>query len=304
MTRLTTASYVKIVLVVLLCLVLCGGIFSCSVGCSAAARNAGNLFWDTYNSYELTNVGDTTLEADDIKNIDISWLAGSVDFVTHPESAENGDRIVLTEAASASLPESRRMRWDVVGDTLRIGYGIDRVGLFGCSAADHKALTIDLPEGLAHELGRVCLQTASGTYDLGSIGCAALEVGLASGRVSGEGLRADVLSLDVASGNVDLRGDFSERLSVDLASGVVAVDCTRACPQNSSIDIASGNVSIGLPARSGFTTQLTKMSGAFNVGFPENAVTQNGNSYVVGDGASTFNVDIMSGQVDLYALES
>lgn len=304
MTRLTTASYVKIALVLLLCLVLCGGIFSCSMGCSMATRNAGNLFWDTYDSYELANVGDTTLEADGIKNIDVSWLAGSIDFVTHPESTENGDRIVLSEAAGASLPESRRMRWGVTGDTLRIGYGVDRIGLFGCSAADRKALTIDLPESLARELGRVSLQAASGTYDLGSLECDALEVGLASGQVSGEGLRADALNLDVASGNVDLAGEFPERLSVDLASGVIAVDCMRACPQSSNISVASGNVSIGLPARSGFTTHLTKMSGAFNLGFPESAITQNSSSYVVGNGASAFNVDIMSGQVSLNALDA
>lgn len=301
MTRLTNATYVKIALVVLLCLVLCGGIFSCSVGCTAAARHASEHFWNTYSEHDLTESGDASVRAEAVRNIELEWLAGRVDFKVVPDAdsaAPAAGVISLVEEGSESMPEQRRMRWQLEGDTLEIGYGWQDWGMFGCSAAPGKNLTISIPESAAAALRQVEISAASGEYSLGAIGCESLDVELASGRMTGEGLRADRLSLDVASGNVALRGDFPQMLTVDLASGDVDVECAKTCPKSAKISLASGNVVLGLPEQSGFTAALNRMSGGFNCAFPQEEVKQNGDGgCTVGDGASMFTVDMMSGNV-------
>lgn len=346
MTKLTTATYVKIVLVVLLCLVLCGGIFSCSVGCSTAARHAGQHFQNMYEDYELTEVGDAAVDAASVRNISVEWPAGQVVFQTSPDgsqsesertgrssaSAHNTDtdhddadhssqdhatlgaasdaasdaaassgQITLVETATNNLPDELRMHWELSGDTLKINYGRSSWGMMGCSTM-HKNLVITIPESTAHRLGAIYLSAASGSYELNGIGCELLEVNLASGQVNGQALSADYLSLDVASGTVSLEGTFPGRMGLSLASGGIDIQ-SATCPDSADISVASGTVTVGMPEQSSASVAVNKLSGSFNCNFPDSVMAKKADGwYVIGDGTASFNVDIMSGQVNLRSL--
>ncbi|WP_251212419.1 DUF4097 family beta strand repeat-containing protein [Adlercreutzia murintestinalis] len=270
MTRLTTASYVKILLVILLCVVLCGGIVGCSRGCSMAAHHANDIFWQTYESYDLPEAGNAEVDAARVKNLEVDWAAGSVVIDTTADEEAASNSIVCAEENGASLPESRRMRWSLEDDTLRVSYGPREGWLYGCSSLARKNLKISIPESVADQLGNVVINGASGSYEIGAIGCDSLSVNLASGQVTAAVARADALNLDVASGNVRLAGPVAQQLNISLASGDVVVDCQETCPESAYISSASGHVEVALPESSLFTVQLQKMSGSFTCDFPQN----------------------------------
>lgn len=269
MTRLTTSSYVKILLVVLLCVVLCGGIVGCSRGCSMATQHANDIFWQTYDSYDLAQKGDGSVRARDVKDLQIDWAAGSVVIETRADETADDAAITFTETNGASLPESQRMRWELSGDVLQISFGPRDYGFIGCSPLARKNLVVSIPESVANDLGCIGINGASGSYEIGQIGCELLDINLASGQVNADIVRTDTLALDVASGNVDIAGNIAQQLDVELASGMIALDCGEACPRIASINVASGNVDVALPDESAFTVDLEKMSGLFTCDFPQ-----------------------------------
>ncbi|WP_165062637.1 DUF4097 family beta strand repeat-containing protein [Adlercreutzia sp. ZJ154] len=294
MTKLTKATYVKISLVILLCLVLCGGIFSCSVGCSHAFQQFNKHFMTEFDAAQFENLGSANINADDIKNIELQWLAGAVDVVL---DESNSNEIVLSETSSSRMPERQKMRWRVHNNTLQVAYGWEQSWLVGCSATSHKNLTLTIPKTLGEHLDSFTLQAASGTYNLGSIGCDSLKIDLASGNVNSEKLRANKLQINVASGDANIRGVFSQLVDLDIASGGINLTCLQECPSNANLQIASGNVDMTLPTDSSFLATVDKMSGSFTCNFPTNSTQQNDNVYKVGSGKSNFNVFIASGRV-------
>ena len=295
MTKLTGSTYTKVALVVALCLVLCGGLLGCSTGCGSAWYNAQQQFEANFEAADFENVGSAEVDSGGIRNITVQWASGGVDVAVRNDDT---DTIKLTETAPGRLSEQQQMRWRVQGDTLQIAYGWERSWLFGCSATAHKQLTIELPKRLAADLGAFTLQAASGTYDLGTLGCETLNIDLASGQVNGADMRADNLRMNVASGLIDLKGAFVEQIVLDAASGNISIAST-ACPASADLTLLSGNVDIALPADSSFTADVKKLSGSLDCSFPT-AHGKNTDSYVVvGSGDSRFAIDITSGNVSL-----
>lgn len=299
MTRLTGATYAKIVVVALLCLVLCGGLFSCSMGCSNSARAANEFFASNFDVAQFENAGNAEVDASEIRNINIQWMAGQVDILV---SDENPNKILISEEAPSRIPERQQMRWRVYGDTLQIAYGWEASFVFGCTFGAKRHLVLTLPRELAHHLGTVTLQAASGNYDLESVQCESLNIDIASGNASGTDLHADNLRLNAASGRIDLSGSFSKLIDVNAASGNIGITSTSACPDRANISIASGSVELAVPHNSEFTARVYKVSGDFNCDFSDASIRDDGDTYVVGGGKSAFSVDIISGNVALHSL--
>lgn len=303
MAKLTTSSYVKIALVALLCLVLCGGIAGCSLGCTSAARHAGTLFDDMGGASTFSQIGDASVPASQVRSIEVYWLAGSVD-VQVADDDEDEAAVVATEKARGSMPDSMKMAWQLSGDTLQIGYSRGSIGLVGCSMPA-KHLTLSIPRSIAQSLESVSLSAASGTYDLEGIGCERLSIDLASGQAHGEGLTARALSLDVASGNVSLAGRFSEQMDINVASGDIKVESPDACPARTFIDLASGHVDLAIPADSSFVASVDRLSGSFICELPEASARahHSGSGCIHGSGDAVIDVSLASGQVTLTPAE-
>lgn len=300
MTNLTTASWVKVLLIALLCLVLCTGVGGCFIGIQRSVSNVlGTAHIMGHSS--LPNAGDHEFDPSQVRDISINWLAGSVDIVAIDDAASN--KIEMRETyrnGSGSIPEAERLRWGLENGVLSIDYYAGQpvsVGLFGCSSTAPKSLTISIPRSYAHSLGKLNISGASGRYDLMELGCESISFDLASGDVSGVALTANDVELDVASGSVSLEGAFSGRLAVDAASGNIDVTCTDVRPSTASISLASGNVQLLTPAASeqGYTVFLERITGEFNCPRAQ----QQDDLYKVGDGTASYTVDMVSGNVTI-----
>ena len=272
MTRLTRSSYVKIALIVALALLLFAVAGAGSMrGCSQGIYLGGG-----------TEMGNASVDAKSVRNLSVSWAAGSV------VDDGAGDVIELVETAPTGLTKAQQMRWSVSGGTLKVDYG----SWWSCFALGQKRLEVRIPERYAQSLGAVTVDGASGYYRVAGIGCDTLRLKLASGEIDADGLAAAALDVDVASGQVRAEGTFSERVSAKTASGQLDVVCQGAAPKQVSADLASGQVSVALPADTGFTAKVSKTSGSFSSAFE---TMQQGGSYVHGDGSTAIKVHLASG---------
>lgn len=205
MTRLTRSSYVKIALIVALALLLFAVAGAGSMrGCSQGIYLGGG-----------TEMGNASVDAKSVRNLSVSWAAGSVDISVVDDGA--GDVIELVETAPTGLTKAQQMRWSVSGGTLKVDYG----SWWSCFALGQKRLEVRIPERYAQSLGAVTVDGASGYYRVAGIGCDTLRLKLASGEIDADGLAAAALDVDVASGQVSvaLPADTGFTAKVSKASG-------------------------------------------------------------------------------------
>lgn len=205
MTRLTRSSYVKIALIVALALLLFAVAGAGSMrGCSQGIYLGGG-----------TEMGNASVDAKSVRNLSVSWAAGSVDISVVDDGA--GDVIELVETAPTGLTKAQQMRWSVSGGTLKVDYG----SWWSCFALGQKRLEVRIPERYAQSLGAVTVDGASGYYRVAGIGCDTLRLKLASGEIDADGLAAAALDVDVASGQVSvaLPADTGFTAKVGKASG-------------------------------------------------------------------------------------
>lgn len=252
MTRLTTASYVKIGLLVLLAIVLCGGIASCSARCTPSYD-----FDYSYDDVTMRETGAGTVAGADVRSISIAWAAGSA-TITVCDDAETGGEVVFTETGSAV--RSHPLRWTCENGTLYISYDTLKNGISGCSSFGSKQLEVKVPRSVAQSLERFELDVASGDYTVEGLTCQTAKLGVASGTVEVADVVVQNLKADIASGHVALAGDLAEAFDLKIASGDVSIS-TRQCPKTGKLDIASGSVNIALPSQSAFGLSYDALSG-------------------------------------------
>lgn len=206
-------------------------------------------------------MGNASVDAKSVRNLSVSWAAGSVDISVVDDGA--GDVIELVETAPTGLTKAQQMRWSVSGGTLKVDYG----SWWSCFALGQKRLEVRIPERYAQSLGAVTVDGRVGYYRVAGIGCDTLRLKLASGEIDADGLAAAALDVDVASGQVRAEGTFSERVSAKTASGQLDVVCQGAAPKQVSADLASGPGERGPARRHGFTAKVSKASGSFSSAF-------------------------------------
>ena len=289
MARLTSASYIKITLIVLLAVVVCAafGLGTCSYSPLPVS----------YQGTVLTQVGNADVDAGTVKNIEINWAAGTVDIKT----AAQGSTITLAESAPGSISRGQEMRWQVIGDTLAIDYGTWGTGAWGfnigsCSAIGDKHLEVTIPQNLARTLGSLEINGASGDYRVNGIACDSFNTSLASGSLNAAGMTVNSLNLKSASGTMTFQGQVSKSVSLDTASGDIEVTCEKVVPNTVDASMASGKVTVWIPENDGFTASVTKLSGAFNSDF---TMQQNGDTYLYKNGGTRISVSILSGAFSL-----
>lgn len=277
MARLTSQSYVKIILIVLLAIVIVGvaGFGSCSV------------MRFNFGSSNLSQIGGAELSASDIDSIEIDWAAGAVDIMVH-----DGDGVLLTEYADHNLNKAQQMRWGIEGKTLKIDYN----QAWGCSNFGTKRLEILIPRDLANALGVVDIDGASGTYTINDISCDSFKATLASGQLDAKGMTVGDLKLEAASGNSFLEGKVTGDIKIDVASGEATVVCKEDAPKSIDADMASGSVTVSIPENDGFTARIGKLSGHFNCEFE---TQQSGEDYVYKGGGMSIKADMASGNFAL-----
>ena len=282
MAMLTRNSYVKITLVVVLGLLVLGLLgFGTMGGCSMRFGSWGGE----------TQLGNASVDAASVENLDVAWAAGSVNVRVVDDDEADG-AVQLIETAPRGLTKAQQMRWGMDGATLKVDYGSG----FSCFSLSRKDLEVRLPKSCAERLGWVGIDGASGRYDVEGLSAETLELNLASGEMNVNDVRAKRLNVDVASGQLNVAGSFEQAVSLQTASGKTSVVCEDACPRSIDADVASGFMSVTVPENSGFTARVDKLSGSFASAF---ALTQTGDTYVCGNGEASLDVDLASGEFRL-----
>lgn len=295
---LTRSSWIKIALIMVLCLVVCGGLFACSSGCTAAVRHAGNIANKAYEDVSFSERGDFSVPASEVRSLEINWAAGTVD-VTVTEDEGEEPMVTAVEEINGPGRGSNRMTWQLRNGGLQIGYGMGSAGIAGCAQMGSKHLTLTLPKSLAQSLDSIDLNAASGSYNFDSISCKNLNANLASGAINGSRITAQQLDLDVASGTVELSGSFPQAVSLNLASGNVNIACEDVCPTRTSLDVMSGQVLMTVPESSGISARIDKLSGSFDCDIPGSWDLPDYKAFTCGDGSCSLDVSMTSGQVTL-----
>lgn len=294
---LTKSSWVKIIAIAVLGLCICTGIASCSFGCTPLIRGCSAVPGvGNWSGADYPNVGDATIQASQVRNIELDWFAGRVEFDVVDDGG--GSEIRLEESAGMrGLDDSMRLRWVLDGDTLRIAYWNSSSALAGCSGPSwpSKTLTITIPKSACERLGTVSLNAFSGDYNLDGLSCQRLEVDLASGRLDGSGTAFGAVDVEVASGTFNLEAQIADSLALEMASGDASITCDERAPRSMDVSLASGNATLRLPSEAGVTANVSKLSGLFNFDMPDSHTYDD--SFICGDGSARLNVDMSSGNV-------
>ncbi len=247
-------------------------LFSCYVYSDADEYNIGNRYY-----------------SEEIKEIDIEWIAGSVTLKIH-----EGSEIMIEESYSGENKDDQ-MRTRIDDGTLYVKYSAS-----GIKIADNipsKALVIYLPLRFAvTQLDEIQIETVSADVFIRSsehtISCHSLDIETVSGKIISDRINALYVDADSVSGNLTFNGSFNE-LSVSTVSGHVSASLDNKVPIV-RISTVSGSIDIAVPSDSGFKAAFDSASGEMRF------KTENvGKLYRHGDGGSNFDFDTVSGDVNI-----
>lgn len=324
--KLAKSTYVKIGLILLLCLLVCGWLGGCLrgnrgwsewgspwwplggvAGCMAfeplsdVVKDSAVIVTDDYEGPENAHAdawgqGSFEVEAAKVSAIELNWLAGKVNVRVVPDE-ETGGAIRATETLNGRAPD---LLWEVSeSGTLSIDYLASYGGLSGCSNSwgAGKELELLIPASLQDHLERFELDAASGDYTIdgasGDALCSQFELDVASGSVAVSNIAVEALDLTLASGRVSYEGAVAQTLSVEQASGEFLLSSTTVPPAAITGSLASGRIVLELPADTALTAQVDKTTGSFRNDF-EGAQS--------GEGAACkLDFDILSGSLELIA---
>lgn len=208
-----------------------------------------------------------TLDAAQIKNVDIDWAAGSVKILV-----ADTDRITVTEVCSKDC--KYKMTYKISGSTLELDYGNTKISIgFGNGSIPSKDLIITVPRDW------VC-----GYLDIDG---AALEIDIQDVRVGS-------FELDGASCDVDFVG-YVDKVDIDGASTDIHI--TSFDPVSSvQIDGASCELELTIPNGCGFLVELNGLNYGFHCDLDYSNLS---GAYAYGNRQCVVNVDGISCDVTI-----
>ena len=126
--------------------------------------------------------------------------------------------------------------------------------------------------------------------------CNAMTINSSSGNVKAEADKVSKMDVKASSGNITITGNEITDLNSKSSSGHNTFDFAKA-PKTSEIKSSSGWVKIYMPGDSDVTVRAKISSGDFNSELP---FSKSGKEYTSGNGSSTMNINVSSGDVDIY----
>lgn len=305
----------KLTKFVVVCIGVAGlllGITACSAGRTLPYANA-----------ECYSAGDTSF-SEPIEHLDIDWVSGKVNIVTHSDSS-----VLLSEETDFSKTDDMRVHWWLDGTTLRVRFSAPGVR-FSMFHHEKKELTIRIPEtmnlaeitvnaasadvtvdgpikaetfsvstasgemDISCESNEIDLGSASGDIKLEQIGKTALvQVHTASGNIESSFERCEKADFDSASGKIDVVANELSGFSANSASGDISCEMKKAVSK-CEIRTVSGEITLGMPDDLGFTVKIDSVSGNFR---SDLALKKDGKTYVYKDGSTEVFLKTTSGDM-------
>lgn len=227
---------------------------------------ADNLSFDFGSSGGTTVESEVSMDAKDIKNLDIDWACGAVTI-----NVADTDQITFKETAPENC--KYKMTYDVSGSTLALDYGSKIAIGFGNNSMPRKDLEITVPRDWA---------------------CEQIEIDGASLNISIKHLTVEKIDLDGAANRLEFLGSV-ENVDVDGASNSLLMNC-ESHPILIDIDGASCELNLILPMGCGFAVDMEGLNCEFNSDL--DYTTKNG-QHIYGNGHTNVNVDGLSCDVTI-----
>lgn len=211
--------------------------------------------------------GEVTFEASRIKNLEIDWVAGSVQI-----RAADTDRITVSE--SRPKDNKYKLTYKLSGNTLELDYAGGAVSIgFGNWSMPSKDLIITVPKDWV---------------------CGALEIDGASLDIELQDLNVGKIDLDGASCTLDFVGKV-DSVDIDGASADITLNCANRISAI-NVDGASCDLKVILPKECGFLVEMDGLSCSF---YSSLDYSQGNGSYSLGDRHCKVNVDGVSCDVTI-----
>ncbi len=211
------------------------------------------------------SVGNGEVQASKVKALEVDWVAGDI-TITYG----GGDGISFAESFKGSLSEDRLMRWYLDGSTLKVKFQKSGI-VFG--KGESKDLVITVPKG-----------TVLSEMDLNCVS-------------SNLTVEVDALEYEVdsVSGNFELSSTAARKIDTDTVSGDSRLHL-GVCPDELDADSVSGSIYMWIPENSGFTAEISSVSGKVSCSIP---VTTTGKKFVAGDGRAKLKLNSVSGNLNI-----
>lgn len=232
--------------------------------------------------------GRTEYPADEINEIDVSWVAGKVII-----EAWNEDHVLVNESGCESDDYVDWVHSKLEGGRLTVKFSEPKSGFdrFTFEEKESKTLTVKLPSSMISD--SVLINSISSDIELRSLSGLDMDISNVSGDISLKDCFYRDVDLESVSGSLTLSGGC-RTLELSMVSGMVSLSLESA-PEEVSIETVSGNVDITFPEDiSGFTLVSDSLSDKVSISHP---VEQKGERYVFGDGSTRVDIDSVSGKI-------
>lgn len=244
---------------------------------------------------EFSTEGRYTIPANGIQNMSIDWLAGDITIEPY-----DGTDIVLEETSSNAFNENNSLDYTIRTNELQISYGPTKAGLVWSNSGldTSKELHILLPHTV--KLSELGIDSTSSNISIQGISPHELEVDTVSGNLDVANAVMTDLSFDSTSGSVAITDSNVQEIEADTVTGNLDA-AVMVCPMEFSFNTTSGDATLTLPPDSQFRLTLNTATGQINSDFQG---VYRGNTYIVGTGFGEFEVDSVSGSVNIHQVAS
>ncbi len=214
------------------------------------ADGAWEFGWSDYR-YDETDyeIGDGSIVATDICEIEIDWIDGEVEIVPCQDTYPS-----ITEQADVELPDSAKVRWSVSedGKSLSIKYRKSSWFFAVGSGNRQKKLTLRIPERLFAQLTEIDVEADSANVSIKGISAASLELSAKSGAVNVESCAFSKTEIETKSGNVALRADATASFVLDWQTKHGKLSSDFAFVQDGTrYTVGNGDHSVSVKTESG-----------------------------------------------------
>ncbi|MDD3192629.1 MAG: DUF4097 family beta strand repeat-containing protein [Oscillospiraceae bacterium] len=300
-----TLAWIRIVCWGLVLLFLTGILICSLIGVPVLGVNLNAWEGFSWRADSRVTQGDGSghyqVPAENIKQLDINWTAGSVELVPY-----DGTEISFSEEAFGTLTEKNSLRYGVSDGVLVIRY-VKNGLLFGNQPS--KKLQVMLPRELAQSLEKIEVDSVSAKIDATDLQAGKMKYNTTSGSITLSGLQAEEIEIDTVSGGADVQDSNAENFKISTVSGDMRLDGSfqeirsdstsgkltvqdRICPTTLKANSVSGDVILTLPENKGFSVSFDSLSGAFYSDFP---MRMNDGEGTYENGGAHLNVDTVSG---------
>lgn len=227
-------------------------------------------------------------DASAIRNIEIDWTSGSV-------TVQKGDVETITFAETAGLNENQKMQWRVKGDTLEIDCSKYKV-IIGITKSKDLVVTVPM-DWVCDELE---VSTVSADITVDGLDAKEINISAVDGNCNFIGnCVLGKVEIETVNGNVTFSG-YLNKLKYEAVDGDFHGTFAKA-PTALEMESVNGNVELRFSADTGFTADMSTVSGKFSSDFP---TTQNGNRHIHGDGSCFIQIENVSGNLTINKIDA